>query len=119
MVKIRLYYSQNILPYAKDSTVAWPFCCVLPTTGSLIHPQSLTDKGETVRFLLDPHPAGLAGAVAAPGLDADYDWIGAALGLLQFGAELEAVPGGDPVIMVTGLDQGRRITGTGRHVVQG
>ena len=51
-------------------------------------------------------------------LDPGQDRAVAGLGVLQRGGELVAVQRYDPVVVVAGEDEGRRILGADLHVVQ-
>ena len=56
--------------------------------------------------------------MARPGIDPEQDGRIAPLGGLQRGGKLQRVAGHDPVVVIAGQQQGRRVVRAGLHVVQ-
>ena len=73
--------------------------------------QNSNQEGPVVCDILDPHPGWLSRSVSGTGLNPDDDRIRTVLSRLQRGPELVAVPGHDPIVVISGCDQGGWITG--------
>src|SRR5215469_2114479 len=84
---------------------------------SLGHAESAQDEGERVRGLFDAPQQRFAHAMPGACLNPNQDRISPGIGVLHRGCEFEAMRRENPIVVIAGHDQSRRIVYAGLHIL--